>query len=86
MDQTLLQLPPLDALRGFVAAARHLSFTRAAADLCLTQSAISRQVQALETSLGVALFVRGVRSLNLTAEGTRLAAAAESWLSEYARL
>lgn len=86
MDNSLLQLPPLDALRGFVAAARHLSFTRAAAELCLTQSAISRQVQALETSLGVALFVRGVRTLSMTAEGSRLASAAENWLSEYARL
>lgn len=86
MDKSLLQLPPLDALRGFVAAARHLSFTRAAAELCLTQSAISRQVQALEASLGVALFVRGVRTLSLTAEGSRLATAAGNWLSEYAQL
>lgn len=86
MHSTLLQLPPLDPLRGFVAAARHLSFTRAADELCLTQSAISRQVQTLEGALGVALFVRGVRSLQLTAEGARLAAAAEGWLAEYGRL
>ncbi|MCK9988077.1 MAG: LysR family transcriptional regulator, glycine cleavage system transcriptional activator, partial [Azoarcus sp.] len=80
------RLPPLDPLRGFVAAARHLSFTRAAEELFLTQSAISRQVQALEDALGVALFVRGVRSLALTAEGARLARAAEAWLAEYAAL
>ncbi len=86
MDKDLARLPPLDALRGFVAAARHLSFTRAAADLHLTQSAISRQVQTLETSLGVTLFVRGVRSLSLTSEGMRLASAAEGWLAEYSRL
>lgn len=86
MHSNLLHLPPLDPLRGFVAAARHLSFTRAADELCLTQSAISRQVQTLEGALGVALFVRGVRRLQLTAEGARLAAAAEGWLGEYARL
>lgn len=86
MHNPLLQLPPLDPLRGFVAAARHLSFTRAADELCLTQSAISRQVQALETALGTPLFVRGVRSLALTAAGSRLAAAAEGWLDEYGTL
>lgn len=86
MHSPLVRLPPLDPLRGFVAAARHLSFTHAAAELFLTQSAISRQVQTLEEALGVRLFVRGVRSLALTAEGARLAAAAEGWLAEYARL
>lgn len=77
---------PLDPLRGFVAAARHLSFTRAADALFLSQSAISRQVQTLEAALGVQLFVRGVRSLALTEEGARLVRAAESWLAEYAAL
>lgn len=86
MHDPLLRLPPLDPLRGFVAAARHLSFTRAAEDLCLTQSAISRQVQTLEHALGVPLFVRGVRTLALTEQGARLAAAAEGWLHEYAAL
>ncbi|HEX7403827.1 MAG TPA: LysR family transcriptional regulator [Usitatibacter sp.] len=51
-------LPPLDLLRGFESAARHLSFTRAAAELFLTQSAVSRQIQALEAFTGVALFER----------------------------
>ncbi|THF61996.1 LysR substrate-binding domain-containing protein [Pseudothauera rhizosphaerae] len=86
MRSSLLDLPPLDPLRGFVAAARHLSFTRAADELCLTQSAVSRQVQTLEAALGEPLFVRGVRSLQLSAEGERLAAAAEGWLAEYGRL
>ncbi|MCP5223271.1 MAG: LysR family transcriptional regulator [Zoogloeaceae bacterium] len=86
MDSALLRLPPLDPLRGFLAAARHLSFTQAAAELCLSQSAISRQVQALETALGTPLFIRGVRSLSLTEAGTRLADAAEQWLTEYGRL
>lgn len=86
MDKSALRRLPLDPLRGFVCAARHLSFTRAAAELCLTQSAISRQIQTLESALETTLFVRGVRSLELTAEGARLAAAAETWLDEYARL
>ncbi|MBT0960044.1 LysR substrate-binding domain-containing protein [Denitromonas iodatirespirans] len=86
MDSPLLRLPPLDPLRAFVAAARHLSFTLAGEELCLSQSAISRQVQTLEQALGVKLFVRATRSLSLTEAGTRLAAAAEGWLNEYGRL
>jgi DNA-binding transcriptional LysR family regulator len=62
-------LPPLDTLRGFEAAARHLSFTRAAQELHLTQSAMSRQVKALEDALGVALFERRHRALALTDAG-----------------
>src|SRR5258707_3285422 len=50
-------LPPLDLLRGFESAARHLSFTRAAAELFLTQSAVSRQIQARETRTGHVLTV-----------------------------
>ncbi|HXZ47699.1 MAG TPA: LysR substrate-binding domain-containing protein [Usitatibacter sp.] len=63
------ELPPLDLLRGFEAAARHLSFTKAAAELFLTQSAVSRQVQALEEFLGARLFERRHKALALTAEG-----------------
>jgi DNA-binding transcriptional LysR family regulator len=62
-------LPPLDLLRGFEAAARHLSFTRAASELFLTQSAMSRQIQALEEFLGVPLFERRHKSLALTEAG-----------------
>jgi DNA-binding transcriptional LysR family regulator len=69
-----------------VAAARHLSFTRAAAELFLTQSAISRQIQTLEQALGVALFQRGTRSLALTEAGARLFREAEGWLADYAAL
>jgi LysR family glycine cleavage system transcriptional activator len=64
-------LPNLDLLRGFEAAARHLSFTKAGAELFLTQSAISRQVQALEEQLGVPLFQRRTRALLLTDAGQR---------------
>jgi DNA-binding transcriptional LysR family regulator len=60
----------LDLLRGFESAARHLSFTTAAAELFLTQSAVSRQVQQLEEQLGVKLFERRTRALALTEAGT----------------
>lgn len=65
------ELPSLDLLKGFEAAARHLSFTKAGEELFLTQSAISRQVQALEAQLGVQLFQRRIRALLLTDEGQR---------------
>ena len=61
----------LDLLRGFEAAARLLSFTAAASELFLTQSAISRQVQQLEEQLGVKLFERRTRALVLTDAGDR---------------
>ena len=64
---------PLNALRAFEAAARHLSFTRAADELCVTQAAISYQIKALEARLGVALFRRASRGLVLTDEGVALA-------------
>jgi DNA-binding transcriptional LysR family regulator len=66
------RLPPLDLLRGFEAAARHLSFTRAADELHLTQSAVSRQIKALEDHLGTALFKRQHRALLLTESGQLL--------------
>lgn len=65
-------LPPLESLRAFEAAARHLSFTRAADELCVTQSAVSKQVIALESALATRLFARKTRALALTAAGERL--------------
>jgi LysR family glycine cleavage system transcriptional activator len=65
-------LPPLNALRMFLAAARHLSFSRAAVELNVTHGAVSRQVRLLEEHLGVALFERHVRQVSLTAEGQQL--------------
>ncbi len=76
------QLPPLDLLPGFEAAARHLSFTKAATELFLTQSAVSRQVQALEEALGVPLFQRRHRALLLTDEGQLLLRAVGSMLDQ----
>jgi DNA-binding transcriptional LysR family regulator len=75
MQKDPARLPPLDRLAAFDAAARHLSFTKAAAERFLTQSAISRQIAALEEELGVPLFRRRHRALELTDEGLRLAAA-----------
>lgn len=63
------RLPPLNALRAFEAAARHLSFTKAAEELGITPSAISHQIRGLEALLGVRLFRRMSRSLMLTDEG-----------------
>ena len=62
-------LPPLNALRAFEAAARHLSFTRAAAELNVTPAAVGHQVKALEDLLGVRLFRRLTRALRLTEAG-----------------
>ncbi|HZB91257.1 MAG TPA: transcriptional regulator GcvA [Stellaceae bacterium] len=61
-------LPSLNGLRAFEAAARHLSFTRAAAELNVTQTAISHQIRRLEAQLGLRLFLRRNRSLRLTRE------------------
>ncbi len=66
------RLPPLTSLRAFEAAGRHLSFTLAAAELTVTQAAISHQVKSLEKHLGQALFLRLPRQLELTAAGKAL--------------
>lgn len=60
----LLTLPPLDAIRGFVAVARRMSITLAAKDLCLTQSAVGRQIQNLEEHLGAKLLFRTHRAID----------------------
>lgn len=65
-------LPPLNGLRVFEAAARHLSFSRAAEELNVTQAAVSHQIKGLEERLGLALFRRLNRALMLTDEGQRL--------------
>ena len=67
-------LPPLSALRAFEAAARHLSFTRAAEELGMTQAAVSYQIKVLEERVGAPLFLRGRRQISLTADGARFSA------------
>src|ERR1700739_601195 len=62
-------LPPLGALRAFEATARHMSFSRAADELRVTPAAVSHQIHALEQDLGVKLFQRMNRSIELTASG-----------------
>lgn len=69
MDRSQL---PLNALRAFEAAARHLSFTRAAAELCVSQAALSHQIKALEARLGFLLFRRLPRGVALTDEAAAI--------------
>ena len=72
------KLPPLSALRAFEAAARHESAKQAAEELSVTATAISHQIRALEESLGLALFVRKPRQLELTMAGRELQQVLES--------
>ncbi|MBL8831367.1 MAG: transcriptional regulator GcvA [Rhodospirillales bacterium] len=67
------RLPPLNGLRAFEAAARHLSLTKAAEELGVTQAAVSHQVKGLEEALGTKLFQRLTRALALTSAGSALA-------------
>ncbi|WP_279628798.1 LysR family transcriptional regulator [Vreelandella nigrificans] len=75
---------PLKALRAFEASARHLSFTRAAEELCVTQAAVSHQVKLLEGQLRVPLFIRLPRGLMLTQEGELLLPVLESSFDQMA--
>jgi LysR family glycine cleavage system transcriptional activator len=65
----MARLPPLNWLRAFEASARALSFTSAAAELSMTQSAVSQQIKSLESAMGRTLFLRRARGLELTDEG-----------------
>lgn len=65
-------MPPLNALRAFECAARHLSLTKAAVELHVTPGALSHQIRGLEDTLGLKLFERRVRSIALTAAGRQL--------------
>ena len=78
------RLPSLDTLKVFEAAARHLSFTRAAGELAVTQSAVSRQIKTLEEALGVSLFARYNRRLELSEAGERLHRSAGRALADLA--
>lgn len=70
-----MSLPPLNALRAFEAASRHLSFRKAAEELNVTPAAVSQQIRLLEDRLDCRLFHRLTRSISLTQEGVRLAPA-----------
>ncbi|KAA6488614.1 transcriptional regulator GcvA [Agrobacterium sp. SHOUNA12C] len=79
------RLPPLNLFRVFEAAARHGSFTAAADELCVTQSAVSQQIRQIEDLLDVRLFRRLPRRVELTREGTQLASAVHESLALLAR-
>ena len=79
------RLPALRALQVFEAAARHLSYSRAAEDLFLTQSAVSHQIKALESELGTKLFRRAGRAMLLTSEGQRLYTHIRDGLASFAK-
>jgi len=77
---------PLNALKAFEASARHLSFTRAGLELCVTQAAVSHQVKALEERLNVSLFRRLPRGLALTDEGLALLPVVRDSFDQMARM
>lgn len=82
MQKKRFDLPPIDLIESFEAAGRTLSFTKAADELHLTQSAVSRQIKQLEDRIGVPLFERHHRALALTEEGERLLATSASVLEQ----
>jgi len=79
------RLPPLKTLPDFAAAGRHLSFTKAAEELGVTHGAVSRQIKALEEFLGLRLFRRLTRRIELTEQGRAYLPAVERLLDELAR-
>lgn len=82
MPESLVRLPSLDLVKGFVAVGRRMSITQAADDLCVTQSAMSKQIRSLEDLLGLRLLQRGHRSISFTAEGERLFRVANASLQQ----
>jgi LysR family transcriptional regulator, glycine cleavage system transcriptional activator len=81
----MARLPSIDSLYVFAVAARHLSFTAAAAELHRTQSAVSHRVKALEGEIGARLFERSARGLELTAPGRALARQVDQAISDISR-
>ncbi|OUL99854.1 LysR substrate-binding domain-containing protein [Variovorax sp. JS1663] len=81
-SQTHLRSRPISAghLRAFEAVARHLNFRAAAEEMALTQSAVSRQIQSLEEEVGVSLFLRHTRAVELTSAGAQLLLAVQQAL------
>ncbi|MGZ0782332.1 LysR family transcriptional regulator [Pseudomonas sp. TKO26] len=85
MSRFARHLPPLETLVTFEAVGRNASFTRAATELCLTQSAVSKQIRALELSLKTELFERQARGVKLTASGASLFAEVSTQLEALLR-
>jgi LysR family glycine cleavage system transcriptional activator len=82
MPVSLVRMPSLDLIKGFVAVGRRMSVSQAADDLCVTQSAVSKQLRTLEDLLGVRLLQRGHRSVSFTLEGERLFRVAENSIQQ----
>lgn len=85
MNTLRKRLPPLQNLEAFEAAARHLSFTKAAEEVNLSQSAVSRQIKHLEDSMDVRLFTRTHKNITLTKAGRTLLSGIERSLAELRR-
>ncbi|MEE9194293.1 MAG: LysR substrate-binding domain-containing protein [Alphaproteobacteria bacterium] len=85
MQNLRAKLPPLNSLVAFEASARHLSFTRAGQELRISREAVSRKIRILENHLGVSLFVRLYRTLELTAAGRELQSVVAGSLEDIAR-
>jgi len=85
MSRFARHLPPLETLVTFEAVGRNASFTRAATELCLTQSAVSKQIRALELSLKTELFERQARGVKLTSSGASLFAEVSTQLEALLR-
>lgn len=79
-----MKLPPMNALRAFEAASRHLSVSRAAEELCVSQGAVSQQLRNLEDHLGRELFIRTPNSFALSEEGEAFAVVVQQALGEIA--
>jgi len=79
-----MKLPPMNALRAFEAVSRHLSVSKAAEELCVSQGAVSQQLRNLEDHLGRELFVRTPNSFTLSEEGEAFAAVVQQSLNEIA--
>lgn len=83
MDHLHLNIPPLDPLVAFEAAARLGSFTRAAEELALSQAAVSQRIRHLEDAVGAALFLRSNRRVQLTRAGRLLQQATATCLAQH---
>ena len=80
------RVPPANSLIVFEAVARHQSFTKAATELQVSQAAVSRQIQLIESYLGVRLFERHYRAIELTHQGTMMANAVSISLGHIAHV
>ena len=79
-----MKLPPMNALRAFEAVSRHLSVSKAAEELCVSQGAVSQQIRNLEDHLGREMFVRSPHSFSLSEEGEVFAVVVQQALVEIA--